>query len=98
VLVAQFAHGLVTNPGWDWPTFVEYFTADAVLKALRVTVELTLYGTFFGFLPGIWPAIGRLSPNPVLQVVSSTYTWAFRSIPLIVIRGARHPAPDRGRR
>jgi ABC-type amino acid transport system permease subunit len=38
---------------WDWPIFVEYFTADAVLKALRVTVELTLYGTFFGFLLGI---------------------------------------------
>ncbi|MFI6309420.1 amino acid ABC transporter permease [Nocardia fusca] len=84
VLAAQFVHGLVTNPGWDWPTFVEYFTADAVLKALRVTVELTLYGTFFGFLLGIWLAIGRLSHNPVLQVLSWTYIWAFRSIPLIV--------------
>ncbi|MGI5219719.1 amino acid ABC transporter permease [Nocardia sp. CA-290969] len=83
-LVAQFVHGLVTNPGWDWPTFLEYFTADAVLKALRVTVELTLYGTFFGFLLGVWLAIGRLSHNPVLQVISWTYIWAFRSIPLIV--------------
>ncbi|NKY33466.1 amino acid ABC transporter permease [Nocardia speluncae] len=84
VLVAQFIHGLATNPGWDWPTFLEYFTADAVLKALWVTVELTLYGTFFGFLLGIWLAIGRLSRNPVLQVISWTYIWAFRSIPLIV--------------
>jgi polar amino acid transport system permease protein len=84
VLVAQFVHGLVTNPGWDWPAFAEYFAADAVLKALRVTVELTLYGTFFGFLLGIWLAIGRLSHNPVLQVISWTYIWAFRSIPLIV--------------
>ncbi|MGW0180442.1 amino acid ABC transporter permease [Nocardia sp. NPDC003345] len=84
VLVAQFVHGLVTNPGWDWPTFAEYFTADAVLKALRVTVELTLYGTLLGFFLGIWLAIGRLSHNPVLQVISWTYVWAFRSIPLIV--------------
>lgn len=84
VLVAQFVHGLVTNPGWDWPTFAEYFTADAVLKALRVTVELTLYGTLLGFFLGIWLAIGRLSRNPVLQVISWTYVWAFRSIPLIV--------------
>ncbi|WP_280236828.1 amino acid ABC transporter permease [Nocardia cyriacigeorgica] len=84
VLVAQFVHGLVTNPGWDWPTFADYFTADAVLKALRVTVELTLYGTLAGFFLGIWLAIGRLSHNPVLQVISWTYIWAFRSIPLIV--------------
>ncbi|GGL31572.1 amino acid ABC transporter permease [Nocardia jinanensis] len=84
VLVAQFGHGLVTNPGWDWPTFVQYFTADVVLKALRVTVELTLYGTLFGFVLGVWLAIARLSHNPVLQVISWTYVWAFRSIPLIV--------------
>ena len=34
VLVAMFINGLVTNPGWDWPTFAQYFTAPAVLKAL----------------------------------------------------------------
>ncbi|MFC9897328.1 amino acid ABC transporter permease [Nocardia sp. NPDC127579] len=84
VLVAQFAHGLATNPGWDWPSFADYFTADAVLRALRVTVELTFWGTLIGFALGIAVAIGRLSHNPVLQVIAWTYIWAFRSIPLIV--------------
>ncbi len=84
VLVAQFAHGLVTNPGWDWPTFGRYFTARAVLAALRVTLELTFWGTLFGFLIGIWVAIARLSKIPVLQVIAWVYVWAFRSIPLIV--------------
>ncbi|MBF6241007.1 amino acid ABC transporter permease [Nocardia otitidiscaviarum] len=84
VLIAQFAHGLITNPGWDWPTFATYFTADSVLKALWLTIELTCWGTVLGFALGIVLAIGRLSNNPVLQVISWTYIWAFRSIPLIV--------------
>ena len=84
VLVAQFCHGLITNPGWDWPTFASYFTADSVLKALVVTLELTFWGTLLGFFLGVWIAVGRLSHNPVLQVVSWIYVWAFRSIPLIV--------------
>lgn len=33
IVVAQFIHGLATNPGWDWPTFAQYFTAESVLSA-----------------------------------------------------------------
>ena len=84
VLVAMFINGLVTNPGWDWPTFGQYFTASAVLKALLLTIQLTVYGSVLGFALGIVLAICRLSKNPVLQTVSWTYIWAFRSIPLIV--------------
>ena len=84
VLVAQFVNGLVTNPGWDWSTFAQYFTASSVLKALWLTVQLTVYGSVLGFALGIALAIARLSKNPVLQTVSWTYVWAFRSIPLIV--------------
>ncbi|WP_084515547.1 amino acid ABC transporter permease [Nocardia acidivorans] len=84
VLVAQFAHGLITNPGWDWSTFAQYITAASVLAALKVTIELTFWGTLLGFFLGIWLAIGRLSDNPVLQAISWSYVWLFRSIPLIV--------------
>ncbi|MFF3568073.1 amino acid ABC transporter permease [Nocardia jiangxiensis] len=84
IVVAQFAHGLVTNPGWDWPTFARYFTATSVLSAMRVTLELTFWGTLFGFLLGVWVAVARLSKIPVLQVIAWSYVWAFRSIPLIV--------------
>ncbi|MFJ4656261.1 amino acid ABC transporter permease [Nocardia sp. NPDC088792] len=84
LLVAQFVHGLATNPGWDWSTFAQYVTARSVLAALKVTLELTFWGTLLGFLLGIVLAIGRLSKNPVLQTIAWTYIWAFRSIPLIV--------------
>lgn len=61
VLLAQFIHGLVVNPGWDWPTFAQYFTAKSVLAALWMTIKLTLWGTILGFGLGVFLALGRLS-------------------------------------
>ncbi|MUM15401.1 ABC transporter permease subunit [Mycobacterium sp. CBMA271] len=84
LFVAMFVHGLVRNPGWDWPTFARYFTAKSVLAALWLTLRLTAYGTVLGFVLGVALAAARLSKNPVLQVISWTYVWIFRSIPLIV--------------
>ncbi|WP_221327345.1 amino acid ABC transporter permease [Actinoplanes sp. L3-i22] len=84
ILLAQFAHGLATNPGWDWSTFTGYFFEKSVLGALLLTVELTLAGAVLGFLGGIPLAAMRLSHNPVLAAVSWTYIWVFRSVPLIV--------------
>ncbi|MEV5964721.1 amino acid ABC transporter permease [Kribbella sp. NPDC051952] len=84
VLLAMFVHGLVTNPGWDWPTFFQFFATRTIFSALWVTVQLTVYGTVLGFVLGAVLATMRLSSSPFLQVVAWGYIWAFRSIPLIV--------------
>lgn len=84
VLLAQFAHGLITNPGWDWPTFAQFFTSGTIVRAVGVTLQLTVYGTVLGFAVGVVLALMRLSHSPFLRTVSWTYVWAFRSIPLIV--------------
>ncbi|GDY52496.1 hypothetical protein SVIO_031190 [Streptomyces violaceusniger] len=84
VLVAQFAHGLMTNPGWEWDVFADFFTTRTILKAVWITIQLTFYGTALGFALGIVLAFMRLSQSPFLKSVAFTYIWAFRSIPLIV--------------
>ncbi|MFI8827960.1 amino acid ABC transporter permease [Streptomyces sp. NPDC053431] len=84
VVLAQFLHGLVTNPGWEWDVFARFFAADAILQAVWVTLQLTFYGTALGFALGIVLAFMRLSANPFLKAVAFGYIWAFRSIPLIV--------------
>ncbi|GAA0471469.1 putative amino acid ABC transporter, permease protein [Paractinoplanes deccanensis] len=84
VLVAQFLHGLATNPGWDWSTFFGYFFEESVMGALLITLELTFAGAVLGFAGGIVLAPMRLSSNPVLKSVSWTFIWVFRSVPLIV--------------
>ncbi|WP_432088814.1 amino acid ABC transporter permease [Streptomyces sp. bgisy095] len=84
VLLVQFAHGLVTNPGWEWDVFAAFFTTETILKAVWVTLQLTFYGTALGFAIGIVVAFMRLSASPFLRSVAFGYIWAFRSIPLIV--------------
>ncbi|MFF2778777.1 amino acid ABC transporter permease [Streptomyces sp. NPDC058052] len=84
VVLVQFGHGLVTNPGWEWDVFARYFTADAILRAVWVTLQLTLHGTVLGFALGVVLAFMRLSASPFLRTVAFGYIWAFRSIPLIV--------------
>ncbi|MBM2618330.1 amino acid ABC transporter permease [Actinoplanes sp. LDG1-06] len=84
LVVAQFLHGLVTNPGWEWGTFFGWFFEKSVMDALLITLELTFAGAVLGFAGGILLAPMRLSKNPVLRTVSWTFIWVFRSVPLIV--------------
>jgi polar amino acid transport system permease protein len=80
VVLAQFLHGPVTDPGWERDVFTEFFTAATVLKGVRVTLQLTFYGTVLGFAAGIVLAFMRLSAGPFLSAVAHAYSWAFRSI------------------
>ncbi|MFS0696962.1 amino acid ABC transporter permease [Streptomyces nitrosporeus] len=84
VLVAQFAHGLATNPVWEWGVFRDYVLSETIVQAVWVTLQLTAYATVLGFVLGTVLAFMRLSRSPVLQTVAWTYVWIFRSIPMIV--------------
>ncbi|MEU4148787.1 amino acid ABC transporter permease [Streptomyces sp. NPDC026659] len=85
VLVAQIGHGLATNPFYQWDRFRYWFLRPAVLDGLLVTLEVAGLAAVLGLLGGIVLALGRLSGSPVLRVVSWTYVWLFRSVPLIVV-------------
>ncbi|MFJ6742691.1 amino acid ABC transporter permease [Streptomyces sp. NPDC091279] len=85
VLVAQFTHGLATNPFYQWDRFGYWFLRPTLLDGLLVTLEVTALSAVFGLLGGILLALARLSKSPVLRAVSWTYIWALRSIPLIVV-------------
>ncbi|MGW1892544.1 amino acid ABC transporter permease [Streptomyces sp. NPDC002004] len=84
VLVAQFVHGLFTNPVWEWGVFRDYVLSETIVQAVWVTLQLTACATVLGFLLGTVLAFMRLSRSPVLQTVAWTYIWIFRSIPMIV--------------
>ncbi|MFJ7299861.1 amino acid ABC transporter permease [Streptomyces sp. NPDC099088] len=85
VLVAQVAHGLVTNPFYQWDRFQYWFPRPTILDGLLITLEVAAYSAVLGLLGGILLALARLSPSPVLRAVSWVYTWLFRSVPLIVV-------------
>ncbi|MGW1876378.1 amino acid ABC transporter permease [Streptomyces sp. NPDC001975] len=85
VVVAQFAHGLATNPFYQWDRFRYWFLRPTILDGLVITLEVAALSAVLGLLGGVVLAVARLSGSPVLRAVSWTYTWLFRSIPLIVL-------------
>ncbi|MGC0211822.1 amino acid ABC transporter permease [Streptomyces levis] len=85
VLVAQFLHGLVTNPFYQWDRFGYWFLRPVVLDGLVVTLQVAALSAVFGLLGGTVLALCRLSHNPVLRAVSWAYIWLLRSVPLIVV-------------
>jgi polar amino acid transport system permease protein len=84
VLAAMLVHSLVTNPRWEWEFVRGYFTYDAVIAGIWVTLELTVLAMAVGLVLGIVLAVMRLSPNPVLSLTAWGYTWFFRGTPVIV--------------
>jgi polar amino acid transport system permease protein len=85
IVVAQIAHGLATNPFYQWDRFRYWFLRPTVLDGLGVTLEVAALSAVLGLLGGVLLAVCRLSASPVLRAVSWVYTWLFRSVPLIVV-------------
>jgi polar amino acid transport system permease protein len=84
VLVAMLVNSLVRNPRWEWDFVRGYFTYDAVLRGIVVTLELTVLAMVIGLAGGIILAVMRLSPNPIVAGASWVYTWFFRGTPVLV--------------
>lgn len=85
VLVAQVAHGLVTNPFFQWDRYRYWFLRPVIVDGLLITLKVAAWSALFGLLGGIVLAVARLSRSPVLRTVSWVYIWLLRSIPLIVL-------------
>ncbi|GHB67358.1 putative amino acid ABC transporter, permease protein [Streptomyces cirratus] len=85
VLVSQAAHGLITNPFYQWDRFAYWFVRPVIVEGLLITLQVTAYSAVLGLAGGVLLALGRLSGNAVLRSVSWTYVWLFRSVPLIVV-------------
>lgn len=84
VLLAWVVDGAVRNPALDWPTVRAWFTAQAVVSGLYLTLWLTVVVMALAFVLGTVLALMRLSRNPVLSGVSWCYVWLFRSVPVLV--------------
>lgn len=61
VLAAQFVHGLVSNPFYQWDRFGYWFLRPTILDGLLITLEVTAYSAVLGLLGGVVLALARLS-------------------------------------
>ena len=82
--VAAILWSLITNPRWEWDVVAQWFTAESVIRGLGETLKLTVSAGALGFILGFILALMRLSASPLLVSVSWTFSWIFRSTPLLV--------------
>jgi polar amino acid transport system permease protein len=69
---------------FEWGVIDSYFLSSQVLRALLVTIELTVIAMAAGILIGVVLAIMRLSPNPIVTGTAWVYIWFFRGTPVLV--------------
>lgn len=84
VLLVLAVDSVLRNEAFRWDVVASYFTSDAVLRGLWLTLWLTAVVMVLGFALGTLLAAARLSANPVLRSVGWAYVWLFRSIPVLV--------------
>ncbi|WP_218712151.1 amino acid ABC transporter permease [Arthrobacter sp. BF1] len=82
--VAAILWSLITNPRWEWDVVAQWFTAESVIRGLGETLKLTVIAGALGFILGFILALMRLSASPLLASVSWTFSWIFRSTPVLV--------------
>ena len=82
--LAAVVWSLATNPRWEWGVVAQWFTAQSVVNGLLETLKLTAISGALGFILGFILALMRLSASPLLVSVSWTFSWIFRSTPLLV--------------
>lgn len=83
-LLALALTSVLRNEAFRWDVVADYFTSDAVLRGLWLTLWLTAVVMVLGFALGTLLAAARISTNPVLRSVGWGYVWLFRSIPILV--------------
>ncbi len=84
VLAVVVVHSVVTNPRFEWSVVGHYLFDERILEGLRVTLELTVIAMAIGIALGIFLAVMRLSPNPLVSGASWLYIWFFRGTPVLV--------------
>jgi len=83
-VIAQFVWSLFTNENYEWNVFATYFFSEPVISGIGYTLALSAISASVGFILGTVLALGRLSKSPLLNSISWSYIWFFRSVPLVV--------------
>ena len=84
LLAAAVLWSFVTNPRWEWGVVAQWFFAESIIRGLLETLKLTVLAGAVGFGLGLVLALMRLSPSSLISGVSWTFSWIFRSTPLLV--------------
>lgn len=78
------AHGIATNPNFEWGVVFANLFEPIVLKGLGLTLWLTVAAMAIGIVLSVFVAVMRISENPFLNIPAGLYLWFFRGTPILV--------------
>jgi polar amino acid transport system permease protein len=81
-----FSHvhrGRLYESRWQWSIVGHYLFSPPILHGVQTTVLLTALCMAIGIVGGVFLAVMRLSPNPVVVGGSWLYIWFFRGTPVL---------------
>ncbi|UEJ82985.1 amino acid ABC transporter permease [Brachybacterium halotolerans subsp. kimchii] len=84
VLVLAALVAIALNPRWEWGVVGSWFLARSIIRGLGETLKLTVLSGVLGFGLGLVLALMRLSHSRLASGLSWTFSWIFRSTPLLV--------------
>lgn len=84
VLVLAALLAIALNPRWEWGVVGSWFFAISIIRGLGETLKLTVLSGVLGFGLGLVLALMRLSGSRLASGLSWTFSWIFRSTPLLV--------------
>ncbi|WP_035914224.1 amino acid ABC transporter permease, partial [Lentzea aerocolonigenes] len=74
----------VTNENYQWPVVFSYFTTEAILDGLVLTLVLTVASMVLGTLLGLLLAVMRMSHQAPISGLARLYITFFRGTPVLV--------------
>jgi polar amino acid transport system permease protein len=83
-IATAIIYTIATAPGVRWDVVPSFLFNALIVDGVRITLELTGLAMAIGVIFGVILAVMRLSPNPVVSVVSWFYIWFFRGTPVLV--------------
>lgn len=84
-VLAVVVQSVAFNPRWEWGVFARWFFDPVIVAGVGQTLLLTLVSTLLSLVIGGALALSRLSSSWLLNALSWSYIWLFRSLPLIVV-------------
>jgi polar amino acid transport system permease protein len=83
-IAGTLLYSLITNPNYQWDVVARYFTHEAILSGIGITLALTAVSMIVGSVLGLVLALMRDSKNRPIQAIAVGYISFFRGTPMLV--------------
>ncbi len=68
----------------EWSVVGDFLFSGVILKAIWITIQLSILSMIFGFILGVIAGVMNVSRFPLVSWPANLYIWFFRGTPLLI--------------